>query len=104
MDGEQVKTALKKALPRKRNAMEMHSEGAMVKTTVRQLSDRLERLLSWDVPTSSAFDLLARRASTVEELVVMEVMRECCEELESTVESAVPFPAAYYTDSKTLSA
>ena len=80
--------------------MELHSEDVMVNSTVQQIGDRLERLLSWNVPTGQAFDVLARRAATVEEMVVVEVMRECCEELKSET----PSRPAYFAESKTLSA
>ncbi|MDH4225552.1 MAG: hypothetical protein OEW12_07895 [Deltaproteobacteria bacterium] len=57
------------------------SGAAMVYNTVTKIAKKLEDLSSHNVPISSAFDLLAAHSRTIEELVVVEVMRESYLEL-----------------------
>jgi len=72
--------------------------GPMVYQTVKSMAKKLEVLASHDVPVSRSFDLLAAHARTIEELVVVEVMRECAQEMtsrqgQSTADSAARTPA-----------
>lgn len=56
----------------------------MVRNTVGKMSRNLERLVNKRLPVSASFNILERRAKTVEELVVIEVMREVYGELAYT--------------------
>ena len=53
----------------------------MIRHTVQRTAKKLDHLLSYDIPLSRVFDLLASRARSVEELVVVEVMRESSVEM-----------------------
>ncbi len=48
----------------------------MVRTTVRQVGQRLEKLTERQIPLNRSFEVLERKAKTLEEMVVIEVMRE----------------------------
>ena len=52
----------------------------MIKNTVKRIGDDLEKLANKRIPLATSFKLLEQRASTVEELVVIEVMREALNE------------------------
>ena len=54
----------------------------MVKDTVNKVGRHLEILAGKKIPVSSSLDMLCRRAETVEEMVVIEVMREVINELQ----------------------
>ena len=56
----------------------------MVRTTVGKVGRNLERLVSRRLPVSASFNILERRAKSVEELIVIEVMREVYGELAVT--------------------
>lgn len=56
----------------------------MVRSTVGKVGRNLERLVSRRLPVSASFNILERRAKSVEELVVIEVMREVYGELSIT--------------------
>lgn len=53
----------------------------MVTATVKRVGRKLERLVERRIPLPQALSLLERKAGTVEELVVIEVMREVNREL-----------------------
>ncbi|MCH8841421.1 MAG: hypothetical protein IID61_00430 [SAR324 cluster bacterium] len=48
----------------------------MIRQTTHHLAGKLKRLLSHDISAGRSFDLLQSRARTIEEMVVIEVMRE----------------------------
>lgn len=48
----------------------------MVRTTVGKIGRNLERLTNKRLPVNASFNILERRAKSIEELVVIEVMRE----------------------------
>jgi len=75
----------------------------MVRKTVHRMGRNLERLASRDIPVEEALDIMYRRARTVEEMVVVEVMREAVCEL---AEAEPPAHAQYagYAESNTRSA
>lgn len=52
------------------------------KRTVHRIGRQLERLASNQIPIQRAFELIAKKAQSVEEMVVIEVMREVYEELD----------------------
>jgi len=52
------------------------------KRTVHRIGRQLEQLAGNQIPIQRAFALLARKAQSVEEIVVIEVMREVYEELD----------------------
>ena len=58
----------------------MISEVMMIRKTVRKIGRQLESLSQRDVPISRAFDILSRKANNIEEIVVVEVMREVYQE------------------------
>lgn len=53
----------------------------MVRSTVGKVGRNLERLMSKRLPVGASFNILERRAKTIEEMVVIEVMREVYVEL-----------------------
>ena len=53
----------------------------MVGSTVGKIGRNLERLMRKHLSVQAAFSVLERRARTVEELVVIEVMREANDEM-----------------------
>jgi hypothetical protein len=53
----------------------------MIRHTVRDLAKKLEQLSRYQIPIARSLDLLESRARTVEEIVVIEVMRESYEEM-----------------------
>ena len=53
----------------------------MVNNTVQRIGEKLERLSRRNFSLGSSLKLLARRARTVEEQIVVEVMREVYTEL-----------------------
>ena len=56
----------------------------MVSTTVGKVGRNLQRLVDKRLPVSASLNILERRAKSVEELVVIEVMREVYGEITST--------------------
>jgi len=48
----------------------------MIRQTVRRIGKQLEQLVEHDVPMTRAFDILSNKARSIEEIVVVEVMRE----------------------------
>ena len=56
----------------------------MVRSTVGKVGRNLERLMNKRLPVGASFSILERRAKSVEELVVIEVMREVYGELATT--------------------
>ena len=50
----------------------------MIQETVRAVGRKLERLTRRQVPINRSFEMLERKAHSLEELVVIEVMRESC--------------------------
>ena len=48
----------------------------MVRNTVGKIGRNLERLMDKRIPLTASFSILERKAKSVEELVVIEVMRE----------------------------
>ena len=55
----------------------------MIKNTVAKVGRNLERLLDRRIPLTASFSILEKRAKTVEEIVVLEVMREVYWEFQS---------------------
>jgi hypothetical protein len=47
-----------------------------IKRTVQRLGHQLERMADKDISMATAFDILAKKAASIEEMVVVEVMRE----------------------------
>jgi len=74
-------------------------EVLMIRRTVHRIGRQLQQLIERDVPMTRAFDILSRKAATIEEIVVVEVMREVYQE---TVDSEMQRIA--YADSSTRSA
>ena len=56
----------------------------MVSTTVGKVGRNLQRLVDKRLPVGASLNILERRAKSVEELVVIEVMREVYGEIAST--------------------
>ena len=59
----------------------MIKEVLMIRKTVRKIGKKLEQLVARDIPMSRAFDILSKKAGHIEEIVVIEVMREVYQEL-----------------------
>ena len=57
----------------------------MIKETVNKLGRHLEILTQKNIPVETSLDMLGRQAKTVEELVVVEVMREVISELHGDI-------------------
>lgn len=55
----------------------------MIRRTVNSLAKKIEHLSQYQIPIQRSLDLLQQRARTVEEIVVIEVMRESYMELAS---------------------
>ena len=53
----------------------------MVKSTINRVGRHLEKLAQNRIPISVSFDLLTRKAKSVEEVIVIEVMREVYQEM-----------------------
>ncbi len=53
----------------------------MIRQTMHDVSKRLNHLISHDISADRSFDLLQSRARTIEEMVVIEVMRESYREV-----------------------
>ena len=56
-------------------------EGPMIRQTVQRIGRQLEALADRNVPMLRAFDILSAKAASIEEIVVVEVMREVYEEM-----------------------
>ena len=74
-------------------------EVLMIRETVRKIGRQLEQLSQREVPMTRAFDILSGKARSIEEIVVVEVMREVY--LETLDGQAI---YAGYADSSTRSA
>ena len=57
----------------------------MVKETVNKMGRQLEILVGKKIPVATSLDMLSRKAKTVEEMVVVEVMREVYSELHGQI-------------------
>ncbi len=55
----------------------------MIRRTMHNVAKRLEHLLNYDISLSRSFDLLESRARTIEEMIVIEVMRESYREMKN---------------------
>jgi hypothetical protein len=55
-------------------------EATMIRRTIRRIGTQLEQLIDHDVPMTRAFDILSNKARSIEEIVVVEVMREVYQE------------------------
>lgn len=53
----------------------------MIRTTVKNVSKKLEHLSRYEIPFTRSLDLLESRARTLEEMIVIEVMRESYREV-----------------------
>jgi hypothetical protein len=53
-----------------------------IRRTVNRLARQLEQLAANKITLNRAFDLLSKKAQTVEEMVVIEVMREVFQEFQ----------------------
>ena len=56
-------------------------ESIMIRRTVRRIGKQLEQLAERQVSMGRAFDILSSKATSVEEVVVVEVMREVYREV-----------------------
>ena len=74
-------------------------EVLMIRETVRKIGRQLEQLAQRDVPMVRAFDILSGKARSIEEIVVVEVMREVYLEI---LDGDMVY--ARYADSSTRSA
>ncbi len=72
---------------------------AHIRQTVHRIGRQLEKLSRQGLAMSRAFEIVARKAESVEEMVVIEVMREVFQEMSDP--SLYP---ALYADSNTRSA
>jgi len=63
----------------------------MIRFTVKRLGVELERLVARNIPLERAFRLLEKKAATVEELVVIQVMEEVA--LEMQCQANLPYYA-----------
>ncbi len=75
----------------------MIRETLMIRKTVQKIGRKLEQLTEREIPMTRAFDILSRKASNIEEIVVVEVMREVYLELLDGEMSIL----TTYSDSKT---
>jgi hypothetical protein len=73
-----------------------------IKHTVRRLGHQLERMTSKDITLGTAFDILAKKAAGIEEMVVVEVMREVYLEMQEN--GLHHLIAKHHADSSTRSA
>ena len=73
-----------------------------IKQTVIKLGRQLERMASNDISLSAAFDILAKKCASIEEMVVVEVMREVYMEMHEN--GIHPILTGDHADSNTLSA
>ncbi len=48
----------------------------MVRNTIRRLSKQLEQMTDREISMNRAFDILLKKANSIEDIVVIEVMRE----------------------------
>lgn len=53
----------------------------MIRNTVKNVAKQLEHLSHYEIPLERSLDLLESRARTVEEMIVIEVMRESYQEV-----------------------
>ena len=74
-------------------------EVLMIRESVRKIGRQLEQLAKHEVPMTRAFDILSGKARSIEEIVVVEVMREVYME---TLDGQAMY--ASYADSSTRSA
>lgn len=74
----------------------------MIRSTVHNLARKIEHLSQYQIPIKRSLDLLEQRARTIEEIVVIEVMRESYLELASDV--AQPAMRAIQADSSSRTA
>jgi hypothetical protein len=70
-----------------------------IRRTVHRIGRQLEQLATNHIGLTRAFELLAKKAQSVEEMVVIEVMREVYQEYENQ-----RFIQSLYADSNTRSA
>lgn len=77
----------------------MIQEALMIRKTVSKIGRKLEQLSERDIPMTRAFDILSKKAGNIEEIVVIEVMREVYMEL---LEGELPILG--YSNSKARSA
>jgi hypothetical protein len=56
-------------------------EVLMIRRTVQRIGRQLEQLVDREVPLTRAFDILSAKSRSVEEIVVVEVMREVYQEI-----------------------
>ena len=71
----------------------------MIRRTVQKIGKQLEQLVEREVPMTRAFDILSAKARSIEEIVVVEVMREVYQEI---IDGEIM--QAAYADSSTRSA
>ena len=69
----------------------------MIKSTVKKIGDQLEQMSDREISITRAFDILAKKAGSIEEIVVIEVMREVYDEMAAN-------NGVLYADSKIRSA
>ena len=73
-----------------------------IKRTVIKLGRQLERMANKDISLSIAFDILAKKSASIEEMVVVEVMREVYMEMQEN--GVHPMLSRAHAEARTLSA
>jgi hypothetical protein len=77
------------------------SNGIHIRQTVHRIGRQLERMAHHTISIDIAFDILAKKSQSIEEMVVIEVMREIYLEMRSRGIDALEM---HYADSSTRSA
>jgi len=65
----------------------------MIRKTVQKIGRKLEQMTDREISMSRAFDILSKKAGNIEEIVVIEVMREVYQELLEGELSILTYPA-----------
>ena len=69
----------------------------MIRDTVKTIAKKLEHFTQYDIPVSRCLDLLESQARTIEEMVVIEVMRESIYEVRGELPAALQADATSRT-------
>jgi len=78
------------------------SEAVHIKRMVIKLGHQLESMASRDISLAVAFDILAKKSASIEEMVIVEVMREVYTEMQER--GIHPMLRGPHADSSTRSA
>ena len=79
----------------------MIRETLMIRKTVKKIGKKLEQLTDREISMSRAFDILSKKASNIEEIVVIEVMREVYQELLEGELSILTYPVSKTRSART---